>query len=223
MKIICIGKNYAQHATEMDGAVPNEPLFFMKPETALLPANSPFELPSFSDEIHHEAEVVVRISRHCQNVSIGEAKDAYDAVSLGIDFTARDIQRELKASGHPWEKSKAFDGSAAVSDRWTDLQEVDDPNEMAFQLSKNGALVQSGNTRQMVFGFDGLLSYCSRFITLNKGTFCLRGRPQVSAPCRPATPSSEQKSPIFLLLRSSEFVWALADSYSRGDSVDWLR
>lgn len=182
MKIICIGKNYAQHATEMDGAVPNEPLFFMKPETALLPANSPFELPSFSDEIHHEAEVVVRISRHCQNVSIGEAKDAYDAVSLGIDFTARDIQRELKAAGHPWEKSKAFDGSAAVGNRWINLQEVDDPNELTFQLSKNGDTVQRGNTQQMVFGFDEILSYCSRFTTLNKGDLLFTGTPSGVGP-----------------------------------------
>lgn len=183
MKIICIGKNYSQHAAEMNGDVPNEPLFFMKPETALLPANRPFELPSFSDEIHYEA--VLRISRQCQNVSIDAAKDAYNAVSLGIDFTARDIQRELKAAGHPWEKSKAFDGSAVVGDRWVSLQEVDDPNELTFQLSKNGDMVQRANTEQMVFGFDELLSYCSRFITLNEGDLLFTGTPAGVGPVSP--------------------------------------
>ena len=177
MKIICIGRNYADHAKELnDGAeLPKEPLFFLKPDTALLRNNDPFYVPSFSNEVHYECELVVKINRLAKCLDERFASRCYDEVGLGIDFTARDWQRSLIAAGEPWDMSKGFDGSAVLGD----FRPVEryDMNNVDFSLTINDEVVQSANTSQMYFSVDEIIAYVSRFCTLKTGDLIFTGTP----------------------------------------------
>lgn len=180
MKIICIGRNYACHIREFDrGDLPQEPLFFLKPDTALLRNNEPFYIPAFSDEIDYETELVVRINRVGRSIQERFAHKYYDEVGLGIDFTARDLQREAIAKGQPWEKAKGFDRSAAVSPEFVKLSELGgDPQALRFEMALNDQARQSGETSKMIFGIDRLISYVSQFVTLRMGDLLFTGTPE---------------------------------------------
>ncbi len=174
MKIICIGRNYAEHAKELNNAVPEKPVFFMKPDTALLTDNKPFYLPDFSQEVHYETELVLRISKMGKHVEKGFARRYYDEIGIGIDFTARDLQRECKQKGLPWEIAKAFDNSAPLGG-FLPKKELPDP--ILFHLNINGETVQEGTTEDLLFSFDELIAYVSRFITLRTGDLIYTGTP----------------------------------------------
>lgn len=176
MKIICIGRNYVDHAKELNNPVPESPVFFMKPDSALLINNNPFFLPSFSNEIHYEAEIVLKISRLGKNIARKFAHRYYNSISVGIDFTARDLQDKCKKAGHPWEIAKAFDQSAVVNE-FIPIDSLPDRNAVSFQLELNGRAVQRGNTRDMIFSFDEIISYVSSFITLKTGDLIYTGTP----------------------------------------------
>ena len=177
MKIICIGRNYLAHVKELDNDLPTEPLFFMKPETALLPAGEPFPYPDFSKEIHYETELVLRICKTGKAIDEKQASGYYDAITVGIDFTARDLQNECKAKGHPWEKAKAFDGSAVIG-KFKSIKDLYNPNDIAFGMKLNGEWRQQGHSRDMIFGFEKLIFHVSRFVTLKEGDFVFTGTPQ---------------------------------------------
>jgi len=176
MKIICIGRNYSEHAKELNNPVPTEPVFFMKPDTALIKDNAPFFYPEFSKDIHHEIELVLRISKAGKHILPEFASKYYDAVALGIDFTARDIQDKCKEKGLPWEKAKAFDGSAPVG-KFIPKTEIADLNKMEFHLEINGETRQSGSSADLIFSFDKVISYVSEFITLKIGDLIFTGTP----------------------------------------------
>jgi 2-keto-4-pentenoate hydratase/2-oxohepta-3-ene-1,7-dioic acid hydratase in catechol pathway len=176
LKIICIGRNYREHVKEMSSLLPENPLFFMKPDTALLKDGKPFFLPSFSDEIHHEIELVYRIDRLGKSIERKFAGRYYHYVTLGIDFTARDLQQAAKEKGLPWEISKSFDGSAALG-TWVPLAELSQPQALEFRLEINGTVVQEGNSRDMIFPIDEVLSYVSGFVTLRTGDLFYTGTP----------------------------------------------
>lgn len=188
MKIICIGRNYAQHIAELDdgGTAPEEPIFFLKPDTALLRNNDPFYIPAFSKEVHYECELVVRIERVGRAVSERFAHRYYSSVGLGIDFTARDLQREAIAAGLPWERAKAFDRSAALSPQFIPLAELGgDVQRLEFTLEVNGEVRQRGDTSQMLFGVDRLIACVSRYMTLRTGDLLYTGTPAGVGPVRP--------------------------------------
>jgi len=176
MKIICIGRNYSEHAKELNNPVPTEPVFFMKPDTALIKDNVPYFYPEFSKDIHHEIELVLRISKAGKHILPEFASKYYDAVALGIDFTARDIQDKCKEKGLPWEKAKAFDGSAPVG-KFIPKTEIADLNKMEFHLEINGETRQSGSSADLIFSFDKVISYVSEFITLKTGDLIFTGTP----------------------------------------------
>ena len=176
MKIICIGRNYSEHARELGNETPIEPVFFLKPDTAISPKGHPFFIPDFSNNVQHEVELVVRINRLGKHIEEKFAHKYYNQIGLGIDFTARDIQQELKDKGHPWEKAKGFDGSAVISRRYLDKNELK-LAELNFSLKKNGAVVQSGNTQQMLFNIDKIIAYISQFYTLKIGDLIYTGTP----------------------------------------------
>lgn len=175
MKIFCIGRNYVEHVRELENEVPTEPLVFMKPATALLTDNKPFYHPNFSQNIHFEVEIVLKISKNGKSILPQFAKDYYNEIGLGIDFTARDLQDTLKKQGHPWEKAKAFDHSAVVG-TFYDIAELE-MNHLHFQLFKNEELVQDGDVKKMIFGFDDLVSHVSTYFTLQKGDLIFTGTP----------------------------------------------
>ncbi len=177
MKIICIGRNFADHAKELNNEQPIEPVIFLKPDTALLRNNDPFFIPDFSDEIHHEVELVVKINRLGKNIHSKFAHKYFDEIGLGIDFTARDLQFKLKNSGLPWEKAKAFDSSAALSKKFIHKSELGDLSNLDFSLDKNGKRVQLGNTNQMLFNIEELICYVSKFFTLKIGDLIYTGTP----------------------------------------------
>lgn len=177
MKIICIGRNYLAHIKELDNDLPTEPLFFMKPETALLPSGEPFVYPDFSKEIHYETELVLHICKTGKSIDENEAAGYYDAISVGIDFTARDLQRECKAKGHPWEKAKSFDASAVIGE-FKKTNALKQPDDIVFGMKLNGNWVQQGHSCDMIFSFDKIVSYVSRFVTLNEGDCLFTGTPQ---------------------------------------------
>jgi acylpyruvate hydrolase len=177
MKIICIGRNYSEHAKELKNEVPTEPVYFMKPDSALLLRNRPFYIPDFSNEIHHEVELVVKIGRLGKNIQEKFAHRYYDEIGLGVDFTARDIQRECKAKGLPWEKAKGFDSSAVLSNEFIPKSELGDVNNIAFSMKKNGEVVQDGNSSDMLFNIDAIIAYVSRFMTLKMGDLIYTGTP----------------------------------------------
>ena len=177
MKILCVVRNYAPHAGEMKAAVPEEPTFFMKPDSALNPKQLPLFYPDFTQDLQHEAEVVVRIERLGKCIQPRFAHKYYHSVALGIDFTARDLQRKAKASGLPWLVSKGFDGSAVVGP-FFELEELGCRiDELDFSLSRNGETVQHGNTRDMIFPVDSLIAHISRFMTLRTGDLIFTGTP----------------------------------------------
>lgn len=175
MKIFCIGRNYAEHAKELNNAVPTKPVVFMKPPTALLLDGKPFYYPDFTKNLHHEIEIVLRISKNGKAIQPEFAHRYYDKIALGIDFTARDVQDELKAKGLPWEIAKGFDGSAVLSD-FVAIEDFDQGN-IRFQLTKNGETVQDGTTQDLIFTFDALIVYISQYFTLQQGDLIYTGTP----------------------------------------------
>ena len=176
MKFICIGRNYRDHALELNNQVPSEPVIFMMPDTALLRGNSPFYIPQFSNEVHHEVEILVRICKVGRSIEERFAHRYYDEIGIGIDFTARDLQDELKKKGLPWEKAKAFDSSAYVSEFFP-KSKYGDLTNLNFGLKINGETKQSGNTSEMIFTIDQIISYVSRFFTLKIGDIIFTGTP----------------------------------------------
>jgi acylpyruvate hydrolase len=178
MKIICIGRNYAAHAAEMKSEVPKEPVFFMKPDTALLPKRTPFYIPDFTNDLHHEVELVLRICKVGKHIDLKYASTYYDAIGLGIDFTARDVQQQCKEKSLPWEKAKAFDHSAPVGETFIPVSEFDDINAITFSLTNCGKIVQQGNTKELLFTFDQIIAYVSQFITLKIGDLIFTGTPE---------------------------------------------
>lgn len=184
MKIICIGRNYAEHAKELGNAVPDKPVIFMKPSTAMLVNDKPFYHPDFSQNIHHEAEIVLKICENGRHIQPKFADNYFNEVTLGIDFTARDIQDQLKAKGQPWELAKAFDGSAPLG-RFVPKQEVmDGDGKIRFSLRKNNELVQDGDTSDMIFDFNYLICYVSQYFMLNKGDLIFTGTPAGVGPVK---------------------------------------
>ena len=180
MKLICIGRNYAAHAAELnDGAeLPKEPLFFLKPDTALLRNNDPFYIPAFSNEVHYECELVVRITRLAKCMDVKFASRCYEEVGLGIDFTARDIQREAIAKGLPWELCKGFDHSAALSNQFIPLAELGgDVQNLEFEMELNGEVRQRGFTKEMLFSVDQIIAHVSKYMTLRIGDLIFTGTP----------------------------------------------
>lgn len=177
MKIICIGRNYAKHAAELNNPIPQEPVVFLKPDTAILLKKHPFFIPEHSKEVHHEIEVVVKINRLGKHIEPRFAHKYYDEIGLGIDFTARDVQAKFKEKGLPWEKAKAFDGSAAVS-RFFKLKDLKKSiSNIDFHLDINGKTVQKGNTENMLFPVDELIAHVSKYFTLKTGDLIFTGTP----------------------------------------------
>ena len=174
MKIICIGRNYSQHAEELSNKKPESPVIFIKPDTAILQSRLPFYIPPFSNQIHHEVEVLVRINRIGKYIEEKFAHKYYQEIGLGIDFTARDLQQNLKEKGLPWEKAKAFDGSALIGN-WFNKNNFSDLNQLDFELVKNSETVQEGNTSQMIWSIDTLINEVSRFFTLKIGDIIFTG------------------------------------------------
>ncbi len=176
MKIFCIGRNYVDHAKELGNQVPSEPLVFMKPPTALLKDNKDFYHPSFSENIHFEVELVIKIKKNGRSIQPQFARGYYDEIGLGIDFTARDIQEKAKAKGHPWEKAKAFDFSAVISD-FIPLETSALETGIEFHLEKNGEEVQVGTSKDMLFDIDTLICHLSQYFTLQTGDLIYTGTP----------------------------------------------
>tara|TARA_B110000046_G_scaffold40521_1_gene44879 strand:- start:26576 stop:27187 length:612 start_codon:yes stop_codon:yes gene_type:complete len=181
MKIICIGRNYVAHAKELNNPVPKEPVVFLKPDTALLPKSMPFFYPNFSKEIHYEAELVVKIDRVGKNISQRFAHKYYSKFTVGIDFTARDLQLECKEKGLPWERAKAFDGSAPVG-RFLPKENFKNLDDLNFSLKINGENKQQGNTANMLFSIDAIIAYVSQFFTLKIGDLIFTGTPEGVGP-----------------------------------------
>lgn len=177
MKIICIGRNYVNHIEELNNERPDEPVIFLKPDTAILPKKMPFVIPEFSNEIHHEIEILVKISKVGKYINPKFAHKYYDEIGLGIDFTARDLQTKLKEKGLPWEKAKAFDGSAIIGD-FISKNSFNSNENITFELTNNGNVVQKGNTNQMIWTIDELVSHVSQFFTLKKGDIIFTGTPE---------------------------------------------
>ena len=176
MKIICIGRNYAEHAKELGNEIPDSPVIFMKPDTAVLKKGSDFYIPEFSNDVHHELEVVLKISKGGKYIQEENADKYYDEIGLGIDFTARDLQSELKAKGLPWELSKGFDGSAVVSEFYN--KEDFDMKNINFSLMKNKEKVQNGNTSLMIFSPQKIIAFVSQYFTLRVGDLIFTGTPK---------------------------------------------
>jgi 2-keto-4-pentenoate hydratase/2-oxohepta-3-ene-1,7-dioic acid hydratase in catechol pathway len=181
MKIICIGRNYAEHAKEMSSPLPQEPVFFLKPDSCLLRNNQPFFYPKFTNELHHEIEVVIKICRLGKNISEKFAPRYYKEVALGVDFTARDLQRQCKEKGLPWEMAKAFDGSAPIS-QFIPIANFESIHSVDFRLEVNGKIVQQGNTADMIFDFNKIIAYVSKFMTLKTGDLIYSGTPSGVGP-----------------------------------------
>ena len=177
MKIICIGRNYADHAKELGNKTPDEPVIFLKPETALIPKGHPFHFPAFTNDLHYEIELVVKISRNGKKIEEQFARKYYNSIGIGIDFTARDVQSELKAKGLPWEKAKGWDFSAPVSQEFINIADFPDVNDIQFGLKKNGDWVQQGKSSDMLFNIDQLIAHISKYFTLKMGDLIFTGTP----------------------------------------------
>ena len=184
MKIIAIGRNYVEHAKELNNAVPEEPVFFLKPETALLRNNRAFYYPEFSNDIHYEAEIVVRINKIGKYIEEEFAHRYYDEIGIGIDFTARDLQKIQKEKGLPWEIAKAFDHSAPVSRTFVNKNKFKDVQDINFSLDINGKEVQSGNTKDMLFTVDKIIAYVSKFVSFKMGDLIFTGTPSGVGPVK---------------------------------------
>ncbi|MBN8665619.1 MAG: fumarylacetoacetate hydrolase family protein [Chitinophagales bacterium] len=176
MKIFCVGRNYIDHAKELGNAVPEEPVIFMKPKSALLQPHAPFYYPEFSNELHYELELVVRISKNGKYIPEKQAVKYIDAITVGIDFTARDVQAELKKKGLPWEKAKAWDNSAVIGN-WYPLPQDLGKEEMFFSMKKNNEEVQRGNSKDMIFSFAYIIAHVSQYFSLNIGDLIYTGTP----------------------------------------------
>ncbi|MBS3807531.1 MAG: fumarylacetoacetate hydrolase family protein [Bacteroidales bacterium] len=183
MKIICIGRNYADHAREFNNEVPENPIFFLKPDTSIIIRNRPFFHPDFSDDIQYETEIVLKINRLGKNIDRRFAHRYYRELSVGIDFTARDLQRQCKKNGWPWEIAKGFEGSAPLG-KFISKDHFEDLRNLPFGLNLNGQVVQSGNTRDLVFSFEDLIAYVSRFFTLKTGDLIFTGTPAGVGPVK---------------------------------------
>jgi 2-keto-4-pentenoate hydratase/2-oxohepta-3-ene-1,7-dioic acid hydratase in catechol pathway len=177
MKIICIGRNYTDHIKELANERPEEPIVFLKPDTSILLHKQPFFIPPWTDDVHHEVEVVVKINRIGKHIDPKFAHKYYEEIGLGIDFTARDVQQKLKEKGLPWEKSKAFDGAAVLSRDFIHKSELPELNNLDFQLFKNGVLQQDGNTSHMLWKIDEIIAYVSQYFTLKIGDLIYTGTP----------------------------------------------
>lgn len=175
MKIICIARNYADHAKELNNEIPKNPVFFMKPDTAVLQKGRDFYLPEFSEDVHYETEIIVKISKAGKYIQPEFASKYYEEISLGIDFTARDLQSQLKANGHPWEIAKAFDGSAVIGD-FISKTEFDLTN-IQFEMLKNGEIVQKGSSVDMIYSIDQIIAEVSKYFTLKTGDIIMTGTP----------------------------------------------
>jgi 2-keto-4-pentenoate hydratase/2-oxohepta-3-ene-1,7-dioic acid hydratase in catechol pathway len=182
MKIFCIGRNYAEHAKELGNGIPDEPVIFMKPKSALIQGHTPFYYPEFTNELHYEAELVVRVSKNGKYIQEKHASNYYNAISVGIDFTARDIQKQLKENGLPWEKAKAFDNSAAVG-RFIDFTPAINKKNINFSLAKNKEIVQQANSASMVFSIDQIVSNISNYFSINIGDLIYTGTPAGVGEC----------------------------------------
>ena len=176
MKIICIGRNYLDHAKELGNKIPTSPLFFLKPDTAIQPKGHPFFIPDFSNNIHFEVELVLKISKNGKNIDEKFAHKYYDEIGIGIDFTARDIQEYCKKNGLPWEKAKGFDGSAQISNEFINKKSLK-LEDIHFSLNLNNSLMQKGNSKNMIFSFDQIISYISKYYTLRAGDLIYTGTP----------------------------------------------
>ena len=176
MKLICIGRNYTDHIKELDNEKPTDPVVFLKPDTSILLKKQPFFIPDFSDDVHHEVEVLVKINKVGKHIDKKFAHKYYDEIGLGIDFTARDLQAQLKAKGLPWEKAKAFDGAAVIG-KWLPKSKFQNLNNINFSLKKNEEIVQSGNTELMLWKMDELIEYVSKYFTLKIGDIIFTGTP----------------------------------------------
>lgn len=181
MKILAVGRNYVNHAKELGNDIPSEPVIFLMPETALIQRNQPFFYPDFSNNVHHEVELVIKINRLGKNISEKFANRYYDEIGIGIDFTARDLQNTASASGLPWAISKGFDGSAPIG-QFVSKSELGDLKNIDFSLEKNGQIVQQGNSGDMLFSFDAIIAYVSRFFTLKIGDLIYTGTPMGVGP-----------------------------------------
>jgi len=182
MRIFAIGRNYAEHIKELNNERPDEPVIFTKPDTAIIRNNGPFYYPDFSTDIHHEVELVLRICKEGKNIEEKFAHKYYDAIGIGIDFTARDIQSKLKAKGLPWDIAKGFNGSAPISDKFIPVSEFKDLNNINFRLEVDGQIRQQGNTSLLLFSFDTIISYLSKFFTLRTGDLIFTGTPKGVGP-----------------------------------------
>lgn len=176
MKLICIGRNYTEHIEELHNEKPTDPVVFLKPDTAILLKKQPFFIPDFSDDVHYEVEVLVKINRVGKHIDKKFAHKYYNDIGLGIDFTARDLQSKLKEKGLPWEKAKSFDGAAVVG-KWMDKNELVDIDDIEFSLKKNDKIVQNGNTSHMLWKIDELIEYVSKYFTLKIGDIIFTGTP----------------------------------------------
>ncbi len=182
MKIFCVGRNYAEHAKELKNEIPAEPVIFLKPKSALLLANTPFYYPDFTNELHYEAELVIRISKNGKYIPESQASHYFNAITVGIDFTARDVQNELKEKSLPWEKAKAWDNSAVVG-KWIDLNPSIIKNAINFSLNINDQCVQKGNSKNMIFSFNRIIADISKYFALNIGDFIFTGTPSGVGEC----------------------------------------
>jgi 2-keto-4-pentenoate hydratase/2-oxohepta-3-ene-1,7-dioic acid hydratase in catechol pathway len=183
MKIICIGRNYAAHAAEMKSSVPENPMIFMKPPTALLLKDKPMYIPEFTENLHYEAEIVLKIAKNGRHVQEQFASEYYHQIAFGIDFTARDLQSQLKEKGHPWEIAKGFDHSAGLS-QFVNMSDLNDAEHIQFHLDLNGETVQKGNTKNLIFTFNTLIVYISKFFKLQQGDIIYTGTPSGVGPLK---------------------------------------
>ncbi|WP_424494567.1 fumarylacetoacetate hydrolase family protein [Salinimicrobium sp. GXAS 041] len=177
MKIICIGRNYTEHIAELENEKPEDPVIFLKPDTSVLLKKQPFFIPPFSEDVHYEVELLVRINRVGKHIQPKFAHKYYEEIGLGIDFTARDLQKKLKEKGLPWEKAKSFDGAAVIGEKWLKKDIFQDVNNIPFSLERNGEKVQEGNTSHMLWKIDELIAYISTFFTLKIGDIIFTGTP----------------------------------------------
>jgi len=184
MKIICIGRNYSEHAKEMGSATPSDPIFFLKPDSAKHIASTPFYIPEFTNDVHYEVELLVKINRLGKHIEERFAHTYYEQIGLGIDFTARDLQRDCKSKGLPWEKAKAFDNSAVIGRKFFDKNQFKKINDISFHLNINEKQVQVGNSGDMIFNVDKIIAYVSRFMTLKIGDIIFTGTPAGVGPVK---------------------------------------
>ncbi len=182
MRIFAIGRNYAEHIKELNNERPTEPVIFTKPDTAVIRNNAPFYYPDFSKDVHHEVELVLRICKEGKNIEEKFSHKYYDAIGIGIDFTARDLQSKLKEKGLPWDIAKGFNGSAPLSDKFIPVSEFKDLTNINFKLEVDGQLKQEGNTSLLLFSFDYIISYLSKFFTLRTGDLIFTGTPKGVGP-----------------------------------------